>query len=115
MDTFGGPHFDPGLIGPNGKLSRLHKGSGGDGGMKKMMAQSERHFQQQLAMMREQAERVSPAAPKFDPQAAGPGQSAAEVADAQDQARRDAAKRRGSRQSILAGENTLGGKKTLLG
>ena len=27
MDEFNGPHFDAGLIGPNGRLSRLHKGS----------------------------------------------------------------------------------------
>lgn len=27
MDTFG-PHFDPSLIGPDGRLTRLHKGGG---------------------------------------------------------------------------------------
>ena len=26
MDEFHGPYFDAGLIGPNGRLSRLHKG-----------------------------------------------------------------------------------------
>lgn len=25
---FNGPHYDPDLIGPNGKLQRLHKGGG---------------------------------------------------------------------------------------
>ncbi|MBB5037430.1 hypothetical protein [Prosthecobacter dejongeii] len=110
-----GPHFEPGLVGPNGRLARFHKGGGGDGGLKRMMAQNERHFQQQLALMREQANKNVPTAPKFDPSAAAPNQSRADIAEAEDQARRDAARRRGERAAILAGESTLGGKKTLLG
>lgn len=112
-------HFSPDLIGPDGRLSRLHKGGGGgDGGAAAMMAQNERHFREQMDMMREQANKKIPEPPKYDPQASAPTSSRADIASAEDQARRDAARRRSSQSAILAGETgskQLGGKKTLLG
>jgi hypothetical protein len=111
-----GPYFSADLVGPDGRLTRLHKGGGvGDGGVGAMMAQNQKNFEAQMALMKQQADQKIPDPPKYDPQSAAPTSSNADVAASEDQARRDAAKRRSMQAAVVAGETKLGGQRTLLG
>lgn len=104
-------------FGPSGRLIRLYKGGGGggDGGAAAMMAQNEAHFREQMKMMKEQADKKLPEPPKYDPQASAPNASRGDLAAAEDQARRDAARRRNMQSAVQGGETKLGGQRTLLG
>lgn len=103
-----GPHFDAGLIGPTGKLARLHKGGGGKAPKPP-----------KVRMPKPQKIRI-PHIPPPEPPPPPAQQRAAEVEDAEQQAKRDAKKRYGQRATLLAGETggygrPLGGDKSLLG
>lgn len=119
---FDGPFFDPGLIGPNGKLSRLHKGGSASGPSASQIKLEKKQFEMadaQLAEMERQRNMPTPEAPKPLPALApAVAQSSADTAQAEVNARRSALKRTApGRSTIFAGEsaNTLGGRKTILG
>jgi hypothetical protein len=123
IDTFGGPHFDPGLIGPNGRLSRLHKGPKPKGPSPSQIALEKKQLQlanAQLAEMERQRLMPTPEAPKPMPPLAPPTASgSADEEQAAADARRKSLKRTApGRSTIFAGESygsQLGGRKTILG
>jgi hypothetical protein len=123
-DTFGGPHFDPGLIGPDGRLSRLHKGAPKPKGPSASQIALEKKQAEladaQLAEMERQRLQPTPEAPKPLPPLPPPSSTgAADEEQAAADARRKAAKRMApGRSTIFAGEtsgSSLGGRKTILG
>ena len=123
-DTFGGPHFDPGLIGPDGRLSRLHKGASKPKEPSRAQIELEKTQQrladEQLAEMERQRLMPTPEAPKPLPPLPPPSSTgAADEEQAAADARRKALKRMSpGRSTIFAGEtsgSSLGGRKTILG
>ena len=123
-DIFGGPHFDPGLIGPNGRFSRLHKGAPKPKGPSRSQIELEKTQQkladEQLAEMERQRLMPTPEAPKPLPPLPPPtATGAADEEQAAADARRKALKRMSpGRSTIFAGEtsgSSLGGRKTILG
>lgn len=108
MHDFDGPHWSPGTIGPDGRLSRFHKG--GDNGaalaeQKKARRQSQQQFTQQMQVMRDQMK----AAEGFEiPKAlpvAPPAYAGADVVNAGRDMRRASRRRFGAGRSVFAGES----------
>jgi hypothetical protein len=121
-EFLGGPDFDPGLVGPNGKLCRLHKGPK----PQKPSAQQLKLERQQIALVNAQLAEMerqrllpTPEAPKpLASVAPVVTQSAADMEQAAADARRAALRRNApARNTIFAGESggNLGGRKTILG
>ena len=119
-DAAGGPAFEPGLIDAGGRLRRWCKG----GGAPQQTSQQKRNEKLQERLMRQQLkaaqkpielpriEQPPPAAPPPPP----PSSTSADVTQAAQMARRQSALRTNSgRNTIFAGESTLGGMRTLLG
>lgn len=100
----------------------LYKG-GGSGNSEKLqresMKQSQQQFDQQMALMQASMEKEMPAIPKPQPTAPAPTKTSAEVARASDDARRNAARKRGLLMSMRGagdtGGNAVGGRSSLLG
>lgn len=126
MDDFLGIHFDPDLVGPDGRLTRFHKGGarGPSKTQKKAEALQVKVLQGQLAQL-EKASKEKIHVPEPPPPPPPPPQrSSFEVDQASTTARRDRQRRRGISSTILAGETggyggalsgQLGGQKTMLG
>lgn len=122
-DILGGPHFEPGMIGPDGRLSRLHKGAKKQKPSASQVALEKKQAQladAQLADMERQRLQPTPEAPKPLPAIAPPtATGAADEDQAAADARRKALRRFSpGRATIFAGETggtALGGKKTILG
>lgn len=119
---FDGPFFEPGLIGPDGRLARLHKGAKPSGPSASQIAMEKKQrelVEAQLAEMERQRNLPTPEAPKPLPQLSpAVMQSSADMAQAEADARRAALKRTApARSTIFAGEtgNVLGGRRTILG
>lgn len=118
-----GPHFDPDLVGPGGRLTRFHKG-----GKPREPSSAEREntrlsnelLKVQLADAKKRAKESlfipEPQAPVVHPEAV-----TVETLDAEQQAKRDAARKKGLAKTFVAGETggytgstKLGGSKSLL-
>lgn len=122
----GGPHFDAALFLSSGKLGFLAKGGGAPKPNKKLEQMQEQLIKAQLKQAGQHIAlpeiAVPPPAPPDPPP---PGQTASDVTNAEQDARRLAGKRRGIQSTLLslgsapgaapAGGTGLGGKKTLLG
>lgn len=127
MHDICGPHFEPGLIGPDGRLTRFHKGAKAP----QQSSQSKRNERLQEQLMRQQLASAKnfemPEIPQAAPLLPAPPPPSATSADTIEAARdmRRQANRRTSagRSTIFAGETGgyrptgagLGGQKTLLG
>lgn len=117
-----GPHFEPGLIAPCGRLARFCKG----GGAPKVNKKSERLQMKLLQEQLKQARRGTrmpeiPVPEPTPPSAPPPSQTSSDVLDAEQEARRAAGRRTNSSNGTLFAGNTggyrsgLGGNRTLLG
>lgn len=125
MDFIPGPHFEPGLIGPDGRLVRLHKGAKAP----QQTSQQKRNERLQEQLLRKQLKESQnfempelPAAPPVLPAPPPPTATSADTVEAGRYARRQAGKRTSAgRSTIYAGETggyrtaSLGGGKSLLG
>lgn len=118
-------HIDLPEIGPRGIPMRLCFGGGGKGpNATEIRKERERAAKQEQKFMRQiqqnsQKEFHIPTPPKPPP---GISQSSADVQDAEQEKRRQAAKRQGLKATLIAGEtggyageSPMGGQKTLLG
>lgn len=117
----GGPHFDPGLE-FHGRLVRLHKGGGGaqeTNQDKKNKLLQEQLMKAQLKQIKEYKEPEMPEFPEIEPPAPSPGETPTDVAQAEDDARKQAARRKGLRRTIFSMMEQrvpqLGAKKSILG
>lgn len=128
MHEFNGPYFDRGLIGPNGKLTRLHKGGGGDDGWSaiaaQQLAESRRQFTEQMAIQKEQAAkaeaeriRLLNQGARYDPNSSMPEAGKSGAGDAEGEARALAARRKSMANAVIAGEakTKLGNSQQALG
>ena len=117
----GGPHFDTDLV-QNGKLARLHKGGGGAQETKQDKQNKllqEQLMKAQLKQIKDYKEPEMPEWPKVEAPAPSPGETPTDVAQAEADARRQAARRRGLQRTIFSKMSDivpqLGGRKTILG
>lgn len=127
-DSLGGPHYDRGLIGPDGRLSRLCKGQSAP----KQTASQKKAEQQQAKMMQQMLKQSSkpietpsftmPEIPAPIPIPPSPSQSSADVEDADQEAKRAAGKKYGLLKTTYAGATggygggkPMGGSRSLLG
>ena len=116
MNDFHGPHFEPDMFGPDGRLLRFHKGGGvpqETAAQKRAVKLQEKLLTAQLAQIKKSSQMEMPAMPPA-PEPAGPPptQTQNDVAQAEADARKQAAKRKGLMRSVLAGEKrapTMGG------
>jgi hypothetical protein len=121
-ETLGGPHFDPAIIGPNGRLQRFHKGPKTKKPTSSQLLLERKQAQlidAQLAEMERQRLQPTPEAPKALPALAPPtSTNSADTAQAEADARRKSLRRMApGRSTIFAGETSaaVGGRKTILG
>jgi hypothetical protein len=107
MDTYGGPHFEPGLIGPNGRLARLHKGANQEAALREQRLgreQSARQFAESMRRADQQLElSKSITIPEYKPPAP-PAAVGIDAIEAGRGYRRNARRRFGVTRSIQAGE-----------
>lgn len=107
--------YSPDLFGSSNRLTRLHKGGGGDGGAtaiaQAQLAESKRQFEEQMRVQREQAAaaeaerlRLLNQAPRYDLNGV-PDAARAGVTDAESEARATAARRRSMMNAVIAGES----------
>lgn len=122
-ETLGGPHYDPAMIGPSGRLARLHKGAPKPKGPSAAQIELEKNqlklIKEQLAEMERQRLQPTPEAPKALPAMAPPtSTNSADTAQAEADARRKSLRRMApGRSTIFAGQTSaaVGGRKTILG
>lgn len=116
-----GPHYEPGLFSPNGKLIRFHKG-----GAAPVVNRAAERLQMKLlkSQLKQSKKGVHmPAIPVPEPtppSAPPPSQTSSDVLDAEQEARRAAGRRTNNGSGTLFAGNTggyrgLGGTRTLLG
>lgn len=121
----GGPHWEPGLV-QNGRLVRLHKGGGYQPSSqdKKNAALQERLLRAQLKQLKDYQAPEMPEIPPVEVPSPSPGQTPTDVAQAEADARKQAARRKGLRATIFGGASagvqtppggTLGGGRSYLG
>lgn len=108
LDSSGGPHFDRDLFGPDGKLLRFHKGASvprETSAQRKNAKLQEKLMKAQLEQIKKQSHMEMPAMPPAPvPPGPPPTQTANDQSQAEMDARRQAAKRKGLARSIVAGE-----------
>lgn len=121
-DTIGGPYFDRDMIGPNGRLSRLHKGEepkGPSANQKRLESEQLKMVREQMKELERQRNLPTPEAPPgLAPLPPPITANSADAAQAEADARRRSLKRTApARSTIFAGESAspLGGRKTILG
>jgi hypothetical protein len=128
QDLTGGPHFDASLIGPDGRIARLHKGGSPPQPTKKEKERQRKNEEMMLKLMQQSANVEMPHMPEIPPYPAPmdtpppPSQSSADVEDAQQESRRQAGRRFGLLKTTYAGntggygsQTPLGGMRSLLG
>lgn len=123
MIDFLAPTFDSSVIGPNGRLSRLHKGPEGPKDPTKQQLELEKtqldFTKSQLAELERQRSMPITQAPKpLAPLPPPTNQSSADSEQAAAAARRQSLRRKApGRSTIFAGESAgaIGGQKTILG
>lgn len=106
-EFFGGPHFEPGMIGPSGRLTRWHKGANQEAALREQRlgreqsarqhAESLRFAQQQLEMSK------SIEIPEYKPPAP-PAAAGVDAIEAGREYRRNQRRRFGAGRSVFAGE-----------
>ena len=120
-ESTGGPHYDPDMIGPDGRMARFHKGQKAPeetAAQKRAAKLQEQLLTAQLKQIKKGSEVTMPEAPPAPgPVSPPPTQTANDVSQAQMDARKQAAKRKGLLRSVLAGEQrpaqTMGGSTML--
>lgn len=134
-DFIGGPHFEADLIGPSGRLARLHKGGASIPKPTKKELEAQKKQEKQFAQMMRQMSRPipmpeMPTIPLIPPPVEVPppppaSQSSSDIEDAEQEARRQSGRRYGFLKTTHAGNTggymsssgatPLGGGRTLLG
>ena len=122
-EAAGGPHWAPDLF-VGTRLARLHKGeqpqeTTQDKRNKKLQEQL---MKAQLKQIKEYKEPEIPEFPEVEPPSPLPGETPTDMAQAEQDARRQAARRKGLRRTIFGGApeesgpaKKLGGQQTILG
>jgi hypothetical protein len=119
LDFFDGPWHERDMFGPDGKLLRFHKGASvprETTAQKRQAKLQEKLLKAQLEQIKKQSHMEMPAMPPApEPPGPPPTQTANDMSQAEMDARRQAAKRKGLLRSVVAGERrqTMAGSAAL--